>query len=176
MNEEQAKRYSGFKQPVRRTLRGWYGIQRAGTDFVKSFGAWLQILRWKVVPEEPALFVYWQVEDQGSIVRRAIHHKDRIQEAFAKNKNPLTDTPVESATAEEVVAVHDWCHDKATAGTSAKCAMMSTYVDDCSMDGKKDMSNFNGSVALKSKRGSDVPELVQRIVGVTRAEAVRADG
>ena len=34
MNEEQAKRYSGFKQPVRRTLGGWHGIQRAGTDFV----------------------------------------------------------------------------------------------------------------------------------------------
>ena len=105
MNEAQAKRYSGFKQPVRRTLRGWYGIQRAGTDFVKSFGAWLQILRWKVVPEEPALFAHWQVEDQGSIVRRAVHHKDRIQEAFAKNQNPLIDTPVESATAEEVAAV-----------------------------------------------------------------------
>ena len=129
MDEADALRYRGFKMPVRRTLRGWYRIKRAGTDFVKSFGAWLQLLRWRVVQEEPPLFAHWQVEDQGSIVRRAVRHKDRIQEAFAQNRNPLIVVPADVATAEEVAAVHDWSRDKATAGTSAKFALMSTYVD-----------------------------------------------
>ena len=97
MDEADALRYRGFKMPVRRTPRGWYGTKRAGTDFVKSFGAWLKLLRWNVVPEEPALFAHWQVEGQGSIVRQAVHYKDRIQEAFAQNHNPLIDMTADVA-------------------------------------------------------------------------------
>ena len=65
--------------------------------------------------------------------------------------------------------MHAWGRDKATAWTSAKCALMSTYVDDCSMDGKKGLSNTQWDV-IRMLFVSDDPEFAQRIVGITRAD------
>ncbi len=87
------------------------------------------MLRWMRVPEEPALFAYWQVEDQGAIVRRAIHHRDRLRAKFAVGENPLLGQNT-------AMVMADWDGDKRRAGSSAKCALMSTYVDDCTMDAK----------------------------------------
>ncbi len=67
MMEAEHTKYKGFKQPVRRALRAWCGIPRSGTDFICTFGRCLQLLRWLRVPEEPALFVFWQVEDQVAV-------------------------------------------------------------------------------------------------------------
>ena len=89
MEEKDAAKYKGFKQPVRRALKAWYGIPRSGTDFIRTFGAWLQLLKWQRVPEEPALYVNWMTEDVGAVMRRAVHHRDRLREKVAIGEMPL---------------------------------------------------------------------------------------
>ena len=41
-------------------------------DFIVSFGGWLRANRWRTTPEEPAVMIYWQVEDEATVMRRAI--------------------------------------------------------------------------------------------------------
>ena len=61
------------------------------------------------------MLVFWQVEDQGAVVRRAIHHRDRLKEKFARGENPLLSQDTSQAAA-------DWDGEKSRAGASAKCA------------------------------------------------------
>jgi hypothetical protein len=100
---------------------------------------------------------------KSSIVRWAVHHKDknRIQAELAENRNPLIDVQMDVSTAEEVVAQHDWSSNKNSAGTGAKCALMSTYVNDGSMDVKKGLSNIQWDV-IRMLFESDDPEFTQR--------------
>jgi hypothetical protein len=164
MEEKDAVKYKGFRQPVRRALKAWYGIPRSGTDFIKTFGAWLRLIKWQRVPEEPALFVNWLTEEMGAVMRRAVHHRDRLKEKFAVGENPLLK---DEAFAREPEA--DWDSEKRRASSSTKCALMSTYVDDCSMDAK---SSYAGSLwnAIRLLFVSDDPAEVQRIVGLARAD------
>ena len=75
---------SSSAKPGKRILRVKYGIPRVEADVVTWFGSGLLLLAWHRVPEKPALFACLQVEDQGSAARRAIRHRDRLREAFAK--------------------------------------------------------------------------------------------
>ena len=161
--EENAK-YLTVRTPVRKILKGWYGIPRVGADFIMTFGGWLLLLAWGRIPEEPALFAYWQIEDQGAVARRAIHHRDRLRAAFALGKNPLLEAKVASTAV-------DWDGAKRRAGSSTKCALMSTYVDDCTMDAKAGLAGQLWDM-IRLLFLSDDPADVQRIVGLTRAEVI----
>ena len=46
---------------------GIYGLNRVGKDFIVSFGGWLRANRWRATPEEPAVMIYWQVEDEATV-------------------------------------------------------------------------------------------------------------
>lgn len=163
MSKAQAAQYEGFKKPVRKALRAWYGIQRSGSDFIVSFGRWLEILGFSRVPEEPALFVYWQTEGKEALLKKARYHKERLIRKFAEGINPLLEQNSYKVGKVDLEAI------KRSVGTSSKCALMSTYVDDCSMDAK-------GSVAgplweaIRTLFASDDPADVQRIVGLTRVD------
>ena len=110
------------------------------------------------------MFAYWQVEDQGAIVRRAIHHRDRLRAKFAVGENPLLGQDVARV-------LSDWDGDKRRAGSSAKCALMSTYVDDCTMDAKAGLAGMLWET-IRLLFLSDDPADVQRIVGLARAETL----
>ncbi len=114
----------------------------------------MQLLRRLRVPEKPALFAFWQVEDQVAVVPRAIHHRDRLREKFARGENPLLSQDTSQAAV-------DWDGEKRRAGTSAKCALMSTYVDDCTMDVKSGLASVLWST-IRLIFVSDDPAYVQR--------------
>ena len=64
----------------------------------------------------------------------------------------------------------DWDGAKRRAGSSTKCALMSTYVDDCTMDAKAGLAGQLWDMIRFFV--SDDPADVQRIVGLTRAEVI----
>ncbi len=115
-------------------------------------------MKWQRVPEGPALFVNWQAEEMGTVMRRAIHHRDRLKGKFAIGEIPLLK---DEMLAGEPVA--DWESEKRRANSTSKCALMRTYVDDCSMYATSSYANsLWGSIRLLFV--SYNPAEVQRIV------------
>ena len=97
-------------------------------------------------------------------MRRAIHHRDRLRAKFAVGENPLLGQDVARV-------LSDWDGDKRRAGSSAKCGLMSTYVDDCTMDAKAGLAGMLWET-IRLLFLSDDPADVQRIVGLARAETL----
>ena len=104
--------------------------------------------------------MYWATEDASTLMRRAIHHRDRLREHFQQGRNPLlewTSAPTKEPTPSE----------KRAAGGEAACALMAGYVDDCSMDAKDKLQDALWT-SIRVLFESAAPEDVQKIVGLIR--------
>ena len=75
---------SALVDPV---IMGLYGIMRRGFGFIKELGAVLVMTHWISVPTEPALWTFWQVEDQATIMRRAASFKQDCATELKQGRN-----------------------------------------------------------------------------------------
>ena len=120
MDDCQAATFKGLRLPVRRAEHALYGIQRSGTDFIKTLGGWLQCLGWVRVPEEPELFVYWANEGDGTQMRGAGHFRSKLTGSFKLGNNPILMGEFQVPVANDSV-------ENAKRGlSSSRCALMGT--------------------------------------------------
>lgn len=158
---------------MQRINNGLYGIARAGKDIIVSFCGWLVMNKWASIPEDPVVHVFWHIEDEATVMRRAVHLKKYVESELTKGQNPL-------AVAAEFLNSEPWkakqrtregkfegdlAYVKGLAGNESKCAVLATYVDDCSLDAKKGLRNLVWAV-IRTYFESDVPTDVQRFLGV----------
>lgn len=105
--------------------------------------AWLLLNAWKRIPEEPAPLFTWITEEEAVLLRRAHGIKSMIEDELRSGNDVL-------GTYHEKKGCRDgWRNmiayvDKAVSGpegrgleSSAECAVMGTYVDDCELDADK---------------------------------------
>ena len=156
--------YLKMKRPVVELGAAVYGLGRSGGDFIHTFGGWLNINQWYTVPEETALHVYWVTEDPSVILRRAAANKKYVDAERRRGRNVLLErkkggqltTDHETARLEKM---------KRIAGTSGKAVVMATYVDDCDMDGRKDLRNVMWAVVRMYFESAE-PEDVKKFLGI----------
>eukprot|EP00974_Lingulodinium_polyedra_P075593 7325114-Lingulodinium_polyedra.AAC.1 len=176
-----------LKAPVVRLKRALYGIGRAGTDFIRSFHAWLRMNKWNGVPEEPALQYYWQTEDESTVMRRALHLKAQLtKERTESGCNPLLQKLTEGSRGPATWVGTSTTDDsqrlialKRQAGSADKCAVLATYVDDCDLDAKKQLRSLRWKI-IRIYFNSDEPADVQKFLGLVHeplnlAEAAHAE-
>ncbi len=129
-------RFKIFKRPACPIVNGVYGIGRAGYDFVRGLAAWLITTKWIQVPEEPALLVYWQVDDEPTTVRRALSTRDYARGEIAAGGNAFekaAQNKPRGAVAGELSA-----EDRCLGGTSG-----------CAQETGRDLRAFRGNGYLR---------------------------
>ena len=100
-------------------------------------------------PTEPALWTYWQVEDEATIMRRAASIKQYCAEQLNKSHNVcgrVGDTLDSKPWKGNWLPSRDTLQEKLetlkrAADSGSKRAIMSTHVGDCRMDGNKTLRN-----------------------------------
>ena len=85
--------FTSKRCPVCRCKNAVYEIDVAGTKFIRSFMEWLMLNSWLPAVEDPLFLCYWKTEDEGTIMRRALHCQKRVQEAQnGSGRNLMEDT------------------------------------------------------------------------------------
>ena len=172
MPKDEYELYRRFQRPVVKLWMGLYGIGRCGKDFISYFQMWLRYNRWNPMTEEPGLLVYWQSEDDSTVLKRAAHLKCRIDKERIDGKNhlePRYDLDKATIAGGRSAEDKELEQRKRSAGTAAKCAAMATYVDDCNMDAKKQLRSLMWNV-IRLMFKSDDPADVQKILGLVRLD------
>ena len=102
LDDQERQQLSVFTDGVYPVDNGFYGLARAGYDFIRQFGAYLQFNEWIKVPGEPVLMVYWQVEDEHVLMRKALRAKAYVDAEWQKGRNILDE--IASKGCEEIQA------------------------------------------------------------------------
>ena len=128
---------------VFRDMMGLYGIMRCGFDFVIGLGAVLITTQWLSVPTEPALWAYLQEEDEATIIRRGASIRQSCAEEFRQGRIVYGrgGKTRDSRPWEGIVLRRETRYKRSLTrwkeNAGSKCAIMSTCVGDCQMDGNK---------------------------------------
>ena len=131
-----------LRHPVCQCKGAVYGFAWSGRDFIMSFAGWLIMNRCLTVPEAPALHVLWHDGDDAGAIKRAIKARKYVVAEERAGRNVLV-WAAETFSAEPRRA--EWwrtaesvkdalTHAKSISGKSSRCAIMTTYVDDCDLD------------------------------------------
>ena len=145
LDPEVRAKYEAMGMPVVELGRAVYGLGRSGHDFIGTFAGWLNLNAWYTVPEEPALHVYWVTEEPGVILKRAAANKKYVEAELKHGRNVLLERPQKAGLFEDKEKMH-LEKVKRVAGSEQKAVVMATCVDDCDMDGRKDLRNLMWAV------------------------------
>ena len=119
---------------------------------IMRFAGWLIINRWLAVPEAPALHVLWyDGVDADSIKRAPKAREDVVKEERAgrnvlvRGAEALSAEPWQEERWKAAESVADaLAHTKQVSSRSSRCAVMTTYVDDCGLDKTKPLRTSSG--------------------------------
>ena len=113
-----------------------------------SFAGWLIMNGWLAVPGARALHVLWH--DDACAIKRAIKAREYVVAEERAGRNVLV-RAAETFSAEPWRAEWWWTaesvtdvltHAKSISGKNSRCAIMTTYVDDCDLDARKPLRSF----------------------------------
>ena len=140
-----------------------------------SFAGWLIMNRWLTVPEAPPLRVLWHDGDDAGAIKRAIKAREYVVSEERVGRNVLV-------RAAETFSAEPWreewwktaesvtdalAHAKSVSGKSSRCAIMTTYVDDCDLDAAKPLRTLVLKVVRTQFAAKD-PVHMQKFLGVVR--------
>ena len=149
MPPEEKALFDKLRRPVCQCKGAEYGFARSGRDFIMSFAGWLIMNRWPTVPEAPALHVLWHDGDDAGTIKRAIKAREYVVAEEKAGRNVLVRAETLSAepwrnewwkTTESVTDA--LAHVKSISSKSSRCAIMTTYVDDCDLDAAKPLRSL----------------------------------
>ena len=140
-----------------------------------SFAGWLIMNRWLTVPEAPALTVLWHSGDEAGAIRRAVKAREYVVSEEQVGRNVLM-------RAAETFSAEPWreewwktaepvtdalAHARSVSGKSSKCAIMTTYVDDCDLDALEPLRTLFWKV-LGRQFAAKGPVQMQKFLGFVR--------
>ena len=132
-----------LRRPQCQRKRAVYGFARSGRDIIVSFAGWLIMNRWLTVPETLALHVLWHDGDDAGAIKtcneslraccvRGASWKKRVsdgsRDVLGRNRG------VKNGGKTAVSVTDAPAHAKSVSGKSSRCAVMTTYVDECDLD------------------------------------------
>ena len=175
MPPEEKALFDKLRRPVCQCKGAVCGFAGSGRDFIMSFAGWLIMNRWLTVPEAPALHVLWLDGDDAGAIKRAIKAGEYVVAEERAGRNVLV-SAAETFSAEPWRA--EWwrtaesvtdalTHAKSISGKSSRCAIMTTYVDDCDLDAAKPLRSLVWKVVLTQVAAKD-PVQMQKFLGVVR--------
>ena len=135
-----------------------------------SFAGWLIMNRWLTVPEAPALHVLWH--DGDGAIKRAVKAREYVVSEERVGRNVLVRAaetfsaePWREAWWKTAESVTDaLAHAKTVSGKSSRCAIMTTYVDDCDLDAAKPLRTLVWKVVRTLFAARD-PVQMQKFLG-----------
>ena len=98
--------------------------------------------RWPTVPEAPALHVLWHDRDDAGAIKPTIKAREYFVSEERAGQNVLV-RAAETFSAEPwreewwKTVIDALAHAKSVSGKSSRCAIMTTYVDNCDLDAAK---------------------------------------
>ena len=175
MPSEEIALFDKLRRPVCECRGAVYGFARSGRDFIMSFAGWLIMNRWLTVPEAPALHVLWHSGDDAGAIKRAIKARENVVSEERVGRDVLV-------RAAETFSAEPWreewwktaesltdalAHEKSVSGKSSRCAIMTTYVDDCDLDAAKPLRALVWKV-VRTQSAAKHPVNLQKFRGVVR--------
>ena len=148
-----------------------HGFARSGRDFIVSFAGPLIMNRWLT----PALHVLWHGGDDAGAIKRAVKAREYGVSEERVGRNVLV-------RAAETFSAEPWreewwktaesvtdalAHALSVSGKSSRCAIMTTFVDDCDLDVAKPLRTLVWKVVRTQFAAKD-PVQIQKFFGVVR--------
>ena len=175
MLPEKRALFDKLRRPVCECRGAMYGFARSGRDFITSFAGWLIMNRWLTVPEAPALHVLRHDGDDAGAIKRAVKAREYVVSEGRVGRNVLV-------RAAETFQAEPWreewwktaesvtdalAHAKSVSGRNPRCAVMTTYVDDCDRGAAKPLRTLVWKVVRTQIAAKD-PVQMQKFLGVVR--------
>ena len=113
---------------------------------------------------------YWVTEEPGVILKRAAANKKYVEAELKHGRNVLLERPQKAGLSEDKEKMQ-LEKVKRVAGSEQKAVVMDTYVDDCDMDGRKDLRNLMWAVVRMYFESAE-PEDVKKFLGIVHEVCV----